>query len=139
MRFLVICLSLFLATTSAALAQNRDSIFADYAAYSAYVDSQIMSRSFTPLILRLGGRDEYTREQLDANQRQMEGVWPNDFENVTVFNRQDLGGGVSQEARMYWNGTSYAFFYAMLHQREGEIVVVNFALNSSIAPIMERF
>lgn len=139
MRFLAICLSLFLAAASGVLAQNRDSIFDNYADYSAFVDNHIMTRSFTPLILRLGGRDEYTKEQLDANQRQMQGVWPNDFRNVTVFNRQDLGGGVSQEARMYWNGTAYAFFYAILHDRGTELVVINFALNTSISTIMEKF
>ena len=139
MRIAVLCIGLLMATVTGASAQGRDSVFADYPAYAAFVDNHIMRRSFTDLILQLGGRDEYTKEQLDANQRQMRGVWPQDFESVTVFNRQDLGGGVSQEGRMYWNGAAYAFFYAILHQREGELVVVNFALNSNIVPIMERF
>ena len=139
MRIAVLCIGLLVATVTGAWAQNRDSVFANYAAYAAFVDNHIMTRSFTDLILQLGGRDEYTKEQLDANQRQMQGIWPRDFEAVTVFNRQEMGGGVSQEGRMYWNGTAYAYFYAILHQREGELVVVNFALNSSIVPIMERF
>ncbi|MBM1570354.1 hypothetical protein JQU68_19320, partial [Sulfitobacter mediterraneus] len=52
---------------------------------------------------------------------------------------QDLGGGVSQEARMYWTGKSYCYFYALLHQRENDLVVINFALNSNSTPIMDRF
>lgn len=90
------------------------------------------------MILRLGGRDEYTKEEIAGLQRQFDGIWAADFRNGTVFNRQDLGG-VSQEARMYWTGKSYCYFYALLHQRENDLVVINFALNSNSTPIMDRF
>jgi len=120
-------------------AQEKDSVFGDYAAYSAYVDRHIMTRKFSDLILRLGGRDEYTKEEIAGLQRQLEGVWPGDFLQSTVFNRRDLGGGVSQEARMYWTRSSYGYFYALLHQRENDLVVINFALNSDSTPIMNRF
>ncbi len=124
---------------TAARAQQRDGVFADYGAYAAFVDQRIMSRDFIPLIKSLGGRDEYTEEQLTAVNAQLLNAFPVDFENVTVFRRQDLGNGVSQEARLYWTGENYAFYYAILHQREGELVVLNFKLNSSVEPIMKSF
>lgn len=130
----------FLGLTSPALyAQQNDSVFEDYDAYAEFVDAQIMGRNFTPLILRLGGRDEYTPQELEANQRQMETIWRRDLTHVTVFNRRDLGGGVWQEARMYWSGQSYAYFYALLHERGDQVLVINFLLNSSSKPIMDRF
>ena len=139
MRYFSLFFSLLLCLSAPARAQNVDSLFTDYDAYAAFVDKQVMARDFIPLIQQLGGRDEFTKEELAANQRQLVGVWPTNFENVTVFKRVDLGGGVLQEGRLYWTGTSYAFFYAMLHQRADDLVVITFLLNSSSKPIMDRF
>jgi hypothetical protein len=136
---LLLAFALLVAPIDAARAQMADSEFKNYADYASYVDRHIMGREFIPLIQKLGGRDEYTPEELAATQRNMLGIWPVDFENVTVFNRKDLGGGVWQEGRMYWTGNGYAFFYALIHQRLDKFVVVNFLLNSSSTPIMERF
>jgi hypothetical protein len=122
-----------------ASAQEGDSEFASYEAYADFVDSQIKGRNFTLLIQQLGGRDEYTKEELAATQRQMEGIWQQEVQNVTVFNRANLGGGIWQEGRIYWTGQSYAYFYALLHQRADALVVINFLLNSSSKPIMDRF
>ncbi len=133
--------SIFLFTLAALplRAQETDSVFPGYAAYAHFVDQHISTRDFTEVILRLGGRDEYTKEEFASLQRQFDGIWSANFQNGTVFNRQDLGGGVSQEARMYWTGKSYCYFYALLHQRENDLVVINFALNSNSTPIMDRF
>lgn len=139
MRFLAILIALSLWANAPARAQGSDSLFADYDAYADFVDSQVMTRKFIPLIQQLGGRDEFTEAELNANQRQMEAVWPRNFEHVRVFRRTDLGGGLVQEGRLYWTGMSYAFFYALLHQRENDLAVVSFLLNSSSKPIMERF
>ncbi|MGC1495947.1 MAG: hypothetical protein WA790_09065 [Sulfitobacter sp.] len=125
--------------SNAAFAQISDGVFRDYADYQDFVDNRVMQRDFSTLILGLGGRDEFTKEELAGKQVQMENVWPYDFDNVTIFRQEDLGGNVSQEGRMYWTGKSYAFYYAILHQRENDLVVISFTINSSIKPIMARF
>jgi len=122
-----------------AQAQQRDSVFASYDEYSTYVDRMIMNRDFIPFIQTMGGRDEYTPEQLAGVNRQLMSVFTVDFENSAVFRAEDLGGGMRREARVYWSGETYAFFYAMLHQRTDDLVVVNFNLNSSISDIMADF
>lgn len=137
MRYIILLLTtVFLAPVAA---QAQDSVFDDYATYAAFVDEKIMQRDFIPLIQRLGGRDEYTTEQLTATQANLKTALPFDFENMTVFKEVDLGGGVRQEARMYWTGTSYAFYYAMLHERAGDLAVITFLLNTSSKAILERF
>ena len=137
MRTLLIVILFLLPTAS--LAQVRDSVFTNYEDYNTYVDEKIMARDFIPLIQTLGGRDEYTTEQLNSVNNQMRSLFLVDFENVARFREEDLGGGMRQEGRVYWTGEQYVFFYAMLHQREGELVVINFNLNSSISAIMEDF
>lgn len=122
-----------------AQAQQADSIFDDYASYAAFVDEHVMNRKFIPLIQVLGGRDEYTIEQMNGINGQLLGAWPVDFENVAVFNESDLGEGIRQEGRMYWTGQSYAYYYAILHERDGDLMVLNFYLNTSITEIMNRF
>jgi len=137
MRILWIALVLMLPT--AALSQQRDSVFSNYQAYSDFVDTMVKKRDFIPLIQVLGGRDEYTTEQLNSVNERMLAVFPLDFENASVFNKRDLGGGVIQEGRIYWTGEQYAYFYAILHIRENDVVVINFNLNSSIDTIMAKF
>lgn len=139
MRVILYSLILFCLAALPLRAQETDSVFPGYADYARFVDRHISTRDFSEVILRLGGRDEYTKEEIANLQRQFEGIWSADFQNTTVFYRQDLGGGVSQEARMYWTGKSYCYFYALLHQRENDLVVINFALNSNSTPIMDRF
>lgn len=118
---------------------QQDSIFEDYGDYASYVDQHIMAREFAPLILRLGGRDEYSPEELQSTNTKLRRVWPINFEEVRVFRAEDLGGGLRQEGRIYWTGISYAYFYALLHEREDGFVVISFHLNSSSKKVLERF
>ena len=138
MRFLLPLLFSLSAAVSAAHAQE-DSVFKDYGDYAAFVDQHVMTRDFVPLILRLGGRDEYSTEELNDNNTKLRRVWPRDFDQVSVFRHEDLGGGISQEGRVYWTGTGYAYFYAMLHDRPDGFVVISFHLNSNSKKVMERF
>lgn len=137
MKAIFIVLSLLI--PSSLLAQERDSVFSTYEAYSGYVDEMIMGRDFKPLIMVLGGRDEYTKEQLATVNGQLLAAFPSDFEHSTIFREENMGGGVIQEARAYWTGERYAFFYAVIHIRENDVVILNFNLNSSVATIMGKF
>jgi len=130
---------IFMMLPGFANAQMRDNVFKDYASFSQFVDEKVMARDFTSLILALGGRDEYTPEQLASLNRQLLDVFPKDFEHATVFRQVDLGGNFNQEARAFWVGENYVFFYAILHQREDGLVVINFSLNSSVGKIMSKF
>jgi hypothetical protein len=135
MLFLILAMML----PTAVNAQMRDSVFKDYKAYNDFVDQKVTIRDFKPFILALGGRDEYSPDQLEKINKQLLNVFRKDFANKTVFRRVELGGGFSQEARAYWNGESYAYYYAILHQRKNDLVVINFSLNSDIGVIMAKF
>ena len=129
---------LFLMLPAPALAQ--ESIFTDYDDYMRFVDSHIMGRDFVPLVLRLGGRDEYTDEQLNAVNVQLMNAMPSDFSNSAVLKRVKLGSGFSQEARIYWNDQlSYTYFYALLHDQPGGLVVLRFTLNTNADAIFSKF
>ncbi|HHI69434.1 MAG TPA: hypothetical protein ENJ91_00415 [Rhodobacteraceae bacterium] len=137
MRLIVLLFTLIL--PAAAFAQMRDSVFADYESYSKFVDEKIMSRDFKPLINALGGGDEYSAEQMEEVITKLKTAFPQDFTNSTIFRQVDLGGDFRQEARAYWVGDNYAFYYAALHQRGDELVVITFNLNNSFAAIMSKF
>ena len=138
MRFLSVLILTTMLAALAAQAQD-DSVFDSYDDYATFVDTQLMARNFRALILRLGGRDEYTSEQLASNDRNLKNAWPRDFTDTSVFRRVDLGGGLWQEGRVYWTGMQYAYFYALLHDREDDFVVLSFQLNSGSKKIMDRF
>jgi hypothetical protein len=46
---------------------------------------------------------------------------------------------MSWESRAYWTGEQYAYFFALLHDREDGLVVINFRLNSSVDAILEKY
>ncbi len=129
-----------LAIPAAAPAQQRDSFFDDYAAYADFVDSHIVNRDFITLIQVLGGRDEYTIEELQRISNRMMTAYPTNFVGRAVSKQVELDGGFRQEMRIYWNaGTGYLYFYAFLHQRDDALVVLTFTMNSDSAKIFERF
>lgn len=136
MRFVLIFLGLF---PIAAMAQQRDSVFASYAAYETFVDHAVMSRDFIGLINTLGGRDEYTPQELQGIQRQFHSIYPQDFSAKAVTKEIDLGAGFQQEMRVYWNGTGYVYYYALLHQRPDGLIVLKFNINSNIDKVLAQF
>lgn len=139
MRLFFSCVSALFVWVSTVTAQEQDSVFADYETYAAFVDRHITQRDFIPLIQRLGGRDEFSSDQLVKLQSQFINAWPQNFRDTAVFRQVDLGGGLKQEGRMYWTGTSYGFYYALLHQRPEALVVINFKLNTDVDAIMASF
>jgi hypothetical protein len=138
MRLLAICLLALLPLP--ALAQQKDSFFKTYEAYADFVDSRIMGREFIELIQVLGGRDEYTKEELAGVEQRFLNSYPRDFTNSAVTKVVDLGNGFRQEMRIYWGeNVSYVFFYAMLHDRGSETAVINFSLNTSISDVLDKY
>lgn len=136
-RFLIYALILIL--PGSAFAQQT-SFFPTYDDYEAYVDAQIMSRDYIPLVVQLGGGDEITKEQLENFKRQLDFLYVRDFENVKILKSVTLENGFEQEARAYWSGlTGYLFYYALLHRRDDGVVVLEFVLNSTAKSIMDRF
>ncbi|SLN12977.1 hypothetical protein [Roseisalinus antarcticus] len=120
-------------------AQVRDSVFADYASYETFVNTHVMARDFMPLVQDLGGRDEYTEADLAGITRSLRMAFPRDFENAALFKLVPLENGFFQEARAYWTGEQYGWYYAMLHDTGAELVVINFTLNTDVAVILAKF
>ena len=129
----------FLCLPHFALAEEADSIFADYRAYDAYVDRMITTRQWVAFVQKMGGRDEYTDEALANIDKQFSALFPRNFTARTIFNEHDLGGNIRREARMFWGGGRYLFFYAILHERSDALVVLNFTLNTKLDVIMDKF
>jgi len=122
------------------VAAQQTSFFPSYDAYEEYVDGQIMSRDYIPLIMQLGGADEITPEQSENFQQQLDFLYKQDFQNRAIMKSVVLENGFEQEARVYWSGlTSYVYYYALLHRRQDGVVVMEFVLNTSPKAILERF
>jgi hypothetical protein len=138
MRLLFIIFFAF--TPLLANAQQKDSYFKDYQEYERFVDSRVMNRDFIELIQVLGGRDEYTIEQLEGINQRFLNLFPDDFTDRAVIRKTDLGEGFSQEMRVYWGEESgYNFFYAMLHTRPDGLAVLTFTLNSDVSAVLAEF
>lgn len=122
----------------AALAQ--DGIFADRAALDTFVNNNLMTRNFVPVIQQLGGRDEYTTEQLNGINTQFLNIYRADFGHVSTVRERRLGDGFHEEIRAYWtDDAGYLWLYLLTHQRASDVVVLSFKMNSSAAAVFERF
>ncbi|KIC19411.1 MULTISPECIES: hypothetical protein [unclassified Leisingera] len=116
-----------------ATALAQDSVFSSYEAYERFVDTVIKQRDFKQLITRLGGRDEYTPEQLQSAQQQLAAIYPHGFTGGSVAARKELMNGFKKEVRIYWNEDvlNYCYYYAFIHDRGDSIVVLKFDLNTN--------
>lgn len=132
-------LAVFLLTAAPAVAQVQDSRFSDYATYDAFVNEVLEDGRYIDLVTTLGGRDEYTTEQLQGLESTLKRVFPDGFIGHTVFGREDLGGGVSQEGRIYWSETSFFYYYALLLERADDLVVMHFSFDNDPMKIMSKF
>lgn len=139
MRHLILSLALLLPLAAQAQVAERDSVFASPDAFRDYVGSHMMDRDFIPMIQRLGGRDEYTKEQLGQVNTQLLTAFPRDFENKAVVRVTEMDGGFRQEAYAYWTGLSYAWFYALLHDRGSDVVVIQFTVNTDASVVLDKF
>ena len=124
-----------------AQAQIRDSVFRDYQSYENFVDKAVYTRDFARLIQTLGGRDEYTEEQLASTVGVFLRIFPIDFTSHAVTNVQDLGGGFRREIRVYWQagGFGYLYYYALLHNRGDDLVVLKFNMNTDVDVIFDQY
>ena len=129
---IVFCLS--------SLPAAADEVFSTYADYEAFVDTKIKNREFSNVISRLGGADEYTPQQMQVLQGQLRDRVPYYLTNADVAKRVELENGFAQEMRIYWNDkNSYLYYYALLHQRDDGVMVLQFSINTSPEPILARF
>lgn len=119
-------------------AQEQDSVFNSYDELRSFIDTRLMGRDFVPVIQTLGGRDEYTTEQLAGINSQFLGIYPRALENAAVVMRDDGLNGFRREVITYWTGVSYLWFYLFLHETSDRIVVVNFSMNSNAEPILSK-
>jgi len=122
-----------------AIAQEQDSIFADYSAYDDFVDKMLTTRQWVTFVQKMGGRDEYSPEALTKIKDQFDSIFPRNFTSRTIFNQEDLGGNIRRETRAFWGSGRYLFFYAILHERSDDLVVLNFAINTKIEAIMGKY
>jgi len=115
------------------VALAQDSVFKSYDSYERFVETVIKTRDFKQLITRLGGRDEYTPEQLHSAQGRLQSIYPRDFTGSGLAVRQQLMNGFSKEVRIYWNDAtlSYCYYYAFLHDQGDAVVVLKFDLNTN--------
>lgn len=111
----------------------EDSIFKSYESYERFVETVIKDRDFKQLIIRLGGRDEYTPEEMENVQQQLLNIFSQDFSSSAVAVRQELMNGFSKEVRVFWNEEvlNYCYYYAFIHERGDSIVVLKFGLNTN--------
>lgn len=73
-------------------------------------------------------------------QGQLRDLVPYYLTNADVAKRVELKSGFSQEMRIYWNDrNSYLYYYALLHQRDDGVIVLQFSINTRAEPILEKF
>lgn len=126
---------------NALMAQSQDSVFESYQAYQTFVDTQIAEANYGELVKVLGGRDEYTPEQLAQVVSQFQRALPHQMTDKATLRQIKLSDEFVQEAFAYWAADTlqYVYFYALVHQRENELVVLQFNLNTDAETILSEF
>ncbi len=123
-----------------ALPAFSDEVFSSYEDYESYVEQKIKNREFTNVVLRLGGADEFTPEQLRVIQNQLRDAVPYYLTDTAIMERVELSNGFSHEIRAFWNEkNSYFFYYALIHEREDGVLVLRFNMNTSSEELFKLY
>ncbi|MEX5728937.1 hypothetical protein Ga0609869_002290 [Rhodovulum iodosum] len=116
-----------------------DGIFDDYAELRSFLRQKAAMRDFVPLIQRLGGRDEYSPEQLDAINSQFRSIYPAALTDDMRVRTRALENGFREEIIAFREREHYLWIYLLYHERGQDLVVINFSMNSNAEPILTRF
>jgi hypothetical protein len=130
-------LALFLGLAQGVAAQ--DGVFRNYEELRSDLDQYMKSRDIKSVMLRFGGADEMTIQQLDNLQGRVRQIFPQDFTEVELVRRNEMENGWSQELISYRRGISYIFAYLVLHQLDDAIVSVNFQFNTDFNDLNAQF
>lgn len=131
-----------MAAFSLVLAQGasaQDGVFRDYEELRSALDQYMTTRDIKSVMLRFGGADEMTIQQLDDLQGRVRQIFPEDFTEVALVRRHEMENGWAQELISYRNGISYIFAYLVLHQLDDAIVSVNFQFNTDFNDLNAQF
>ncbi|OSQ48557.1 hypothetical protein [Marivita geojedonensis] len=131
-----------MAAISLVLAQGaaaQDGVFRDYDELRSTLDQYMTSRDIKSVMLRFGGADEMTIQQLDDLQGRVRQIFPQDFTEVALVRRNEMENGWAQELISYRSGISYIFAYLVLHQLDDAIVSVNFQFNTDFNDLNAQF
>lgn len=118
---------------------QQDAVFDSYDAMRGEMEALVKSREIEDLMIRFGGADEMTIEQLRSLDAQVEQLYPQDFEQSTLLRKVSHGGGFHQELWAYWTGTAYLFVYVFYHQTNTAAVAINFRFNSDFVKLNSLF
>lgn len=130
-------LAVFLGLAQGAVAQ--DGVFRNYEELRSDLDQYMKSRDIKSVMLRFGGADEMTIQQLDNLQGRVRQIFPQDFTEAALVRRNEMENGWSQELISYRTGISYIFAYLVLHQLDDAIVSVNFQFNTDFNDLNAQF
>ncbi len=117
----------------------QDSVFDSYDAMRSEMDTLLMTRQIEDLMLRFGGADEMTPQQLATLDSQVEQIFPRDLEQAAVLRRQELDNGFAQELVAYWTGLNYIYAYVFYHERDGRVVSINYRFNTDFIALNNLF
>ena len=136
---IIVALSLVLAGAQAAVSEQVDSIFDTPEALTEFLDENTFNRDFATLIATLGGRDEYTPEELASINEQFRAIYSSDFDARASVKSRKLEAGFKEEIVAYWYGLNYLWMYLMTHEVDDKTVVISFYINSSRQAIFDKY
>ena len=114
-------------------------MFADYAEMRQTLDGLMMERRISDVMIAFGGADEMTKEELSALEGQVRAIFPSDFENVDVLKHDDMGNGWAQELYVYWTGRQFFYISVLYHDRDTELLAVQFKFNTDFDALIVNF
>ena len=120
-------------------AQMPESIFRDYDQMREVLDKLMMTREIEAVMRAFGASDEMSDEQLESLETRVRDIFPYDFRHVDVLKTDDMGNGWRRELYAYWAGTSYIFATVLFHDRDGELVAIEFKFNTDIDDLIAAF
>ena len=122
-----------------ALAQQNNGRFASYDALRDEMIRLMSARDIEALLVRFGGSDEMTPEQMGTLQSRIQELFPQDFKHADLVRQQILMNGWRKEMWVFYTGTRYLYVSVVVHEREDFTFSINFTFNSDFETVNKEF
>lgn len=144
MHFVLILLSSCAVLMSAGTGHTQQSdagvpIFDNYLSMRATLDSMMKNRDIAEVMTSFGGPSTSPADELEALERRVREIFPQDFENAALLRRNEMENGWRQELISYWTGIDYIYVYLLLHQRDEGLLSVNMRFNTDFDELNAAF
>ena len=138
-RLIALCALLMLPVSATAQDDPRNAYFEDYTALRAFIDEQMADGDLTQIYERLSP-EPVAAGEVSRAQSNFDAQYEAEFDASGYLVNSATSDGFREDVLVYWNADDdYIYMFLATHQRDENLIVLRWQIETSHAAIMDNF